>query len=88
LNYLHKEFDAKQGDIVYVELDKQANIKLIDSLNYQNYRNGLNYRYYGGLAKITPAKIPVPYQGHWHVVIDLGGYSGTVRALIKIIKRV
>ena len=35
----------------------------------------------------SPIDLVVPYTGHWHTVIDLGGGSGTIRHSISIIKR-
>ncbi len=37
------------------------------------------YRYDGGHARQSPAKLQVLDSSHWHVAIDLGGYSGTIR---------
>jgi len=83
MKYLHNEFDLKQGDHVEVTLDKQANVMLLDSSNYQNYRQGRRYKYYGGLAKQSPITLQPPHPGHWHVVVDLGGHAGAVRASIQ-----
>ena len=85
MNYLHYEFNLSHGDVVEVRLDKQANVRLLDNLNYQKYRAGQPYRFYGGRATRSPAHIHPPHSGHWHVVIDLGGYTGTVNASVKII---
>jgi hypothetical protein len=85
MNYLHYEFDAGPNNVIEVTIDKQANVRIMDSINYQNYRVGQRYSYYGGLAKVSPVNMRPPYQGHWHLVIDLGGYAGTVRASMRII---
>lgn len=85
MNYLHWEFDAGPKNIIEVTLDKQANVLLLDILNYQKYRNGQQYRYYGGLATVSPAKITPPHFGHWYLVVDLGGYPGTVRASARVL---
>lgn len=86
MNFLHYEFDLSSGDIVEVTLDKQANVRLLDSANFSQYKNGKQHRYYGGLAKQSPIQIAAPHAGHWHLVIDLGGYGGTVRASAQVIK--
>lgn len=85
MNYLYYELETGPNNIVQVTLDKQANVRLMDYANFQNYRNGRQYRYYGGLATVSPAKIRPPYQGRWYLVIDLGGYAGTVRASVNIL---
>ena len=86
MNYLHYELDVDADDTVLVELDRQANVRLMDSINYQKYRKGQRHQYYGGLATHSPARLQAPHSGHWHVVIDLGGYAGTVRASVQVAK--
>ena len=86
MNYLHYEFDLGSNDTVEVTLDKQANVRLLDATNFALYRSGSKHRYYGGLAKESPVKMSAPHAGHWHVVIDLGGYAGTVRATARVLQ--
>jgi len=85
MNYLHYEFDIGPDKLIQITLDKQANARLLDNSNYQNYRAGQQYRYYGGLIRVSPANLRAPYQGHWHLVIDLGGYPGTITASVQTI---
>lgn len=85
MNYLHYELDVGTNNTIQVTLDKQANVKLMDGINYQNYRSGQRYKYYGGLTRKSPVNLRAPHQGHWHLVIDLGGYAGTVRASVRTI---
>jgi hypothetical protein len=68
-----------------VILDNEANVRLLDGINFQKYRSGQEHKYYGGLAKVSPVNLKPPYGGHWHVVIDLGGYGGTVRAAVQVL---
>lgn len=86
MNFLHSEFDLDSGDVVVVDLDGQANVFLLDSSNFDAYRNGRSYRYYGGLAEKTPVRLMAPSRGHWHLVVDLGGYAGTVKAGVRVEK--
>ena len=86
MNYLHYEFNLSSDDVVEVTLDKQANVRLLDATNYTKYRNGAQHNYYGGLAKESPVRMSAPNAGHWHLVIDLGGYSGTVRASAQVLQ--
>jgi hypothetical protein len=85
MNYLHYEFDLGSDNVVEVRLDKQANVRLLDNSNYQRYRLGQQYNFYGGRATKSPAHLRPPHSGHWHLVIDLGGYAGTVNASVNII---
>lgn len=85
MKFLHYEFDLGLDDAVEVQLDKQANVRLLDGNNYQRYRAGQQHTFYGGLAKASPLVLRPPHSGHWHVVVDLGGYAGTVRASARVI---
>jgi hypothetical protein len=85
MDYLHWEFDASSQNVVFVTLDKQANVRLLDSINYSRFRSGMSHQYHGGLAKVSPLRLPVPHGGHWHVVVDLGGFAGSVRASVQVV---
>lgn len=87
MNYLHHEFDANPEDVIEVTLDRAANVQLLDASNFENYKDGRKYHYYGGYAKESPVRLSVPRSGHWHVVIDLGGGAGTVRASARIMSK-
>lgn len=86
MNYLHNDFHLGVDDVVEVTLDRQANVRLLDDPNYERYLRGEQHTYTGGLAKVSPVHLAPPQPGHWHVVIDLGGYSGSVRASVTVIK--
>lgn len=76
---------VSSGKIVEVTLTKAANVKLMDSSNFANYKNGKRHRYYGGYVKQSPFKIPVPHSAHWYVTIDLGGYAGSLRHGVQVL---
>lgn len=82
MNFLHYELQLGPGEAVQVTLDKQANVRLLDDLNFQRYQRGEQHTYHGGLSKTSPVHLRPPHPGHWHLVIDLGGYAGTVRASV------
>jgi hypothetical protein len=86
MNYLHYEFNVGPDEIVEVTLDRQANVRFLDDANFALYRSGEKHRYYGGLAKSSPVLLEPPRPGHWHVVVDLGGYAGQVRASALVLK--
>jgi len=83
MNFLHYDLDLSHGDVVEVTLDKQANVLLLDDTNFSNYKRGAHHTYYGGLAKQSPVRLAAPRAGHWNLVIDLGGYPGSVRASVQ-----
>ena len=85
MKYLHKEAYLDPEDVVLVTLDRQANVMLLDDINYSAYRSRRSFRYYGGLAEVSPCRLSPPHGGHWHVVVNLGGYAGSVRVGIRIL---
>ena len=85
MNFLQYEVEAGPNNTIQVTLDKQANVRLLDSINFQKYRSGQEHKYYGGLAKASPVNLKPPFKGHWYVVIDLGGFGGTVRASVQVL---
>jgi hypothetical protein len=86
MNHLQQEMDLTTGDVVEVTLDGRANVMLVDPTNYERYRKGESFRYHGGLAERSPATLVAPHDGRWHVVVDLGGYPGHVRAGIRLLQ--
>lgn len=86
MKFLHAESHLDSGDLAVIELDSQANVMLMDDLNFSSYRSGRSFRYLGGLAKRSPVRLAAPHSGHWNVVVDLGGYSGSVRAGISFVR--
>jgi hypothetical protein len=77
----------QQGAVVQVTLAHRANVQLLDTLNFQRYRSGQSYDYVGGEQLRSPARLTVPRTGHWHVAIDLGGASGTIRSSVSVLPR-
>ena len=76
------------GDVVEVKMaGSAANVRLLDSTNYQNYRSGRKHRYYGGLFKRSPAHIAIPHSGTWYVVVDMQGLRGTTRSSVRVIPK-
>lgn len=76
----------KGGEIVEVTLSgSAANVRLLDSSNFQSYRSGRRHTYYGGHATRSPVRLQVPRAGHWHVTVDLGGYGGRVESGIRVL---
>jgi len=83
MDFLKYEFDASPDDVIQVHLDKRANVRLMDQENFQKYRSRQQHKYYGGYATTSPVRLRPPHSGHWYVVIDLGGYAGTVKASVE-----
>ena len=85
----YQKYDLGQlvgSEIVEVTLKgNSANVLLMDTFNFQKYQNGQQYKYYGGYITQSSYKIKVPCSGRWFIIIDLGGYSGSVSSSIKIL---
>ena len=62
-----------------------ANVRLMDSSNFNSYKAGRQHRYHGGLVRKSPVRLQVPRSGTWHVAVDMQGLRGTVRSSIRVI---
>lgn len=75
------------GEAVEVVLEgKAANVHLMDSANLQLYRYGQKFNCIGGSSKDSPVLLEIPSAGHWYVVVDLAGESGTVSSSVRILE--
>jgi len=75
-----------QGQRVQVTLSgNAANVRLMDSSNYQSYKSGRSHRYAGGLITKSPVVLGVPSSGHWYVTVDLNGLRGTVSSSVQVL---
>jgi len=74
----------KKGSAVVVNLRNQANVQLMASGDYNSYKAGRRYQYYGGRVTRSPFRMTVPSDGHWMVAVDLGGYSGRISASVAV----
>ena len=85
MNFLHTDVWPGPDEAIVVTLDGQANVMLLDDANFSYYRRGHSFSYRGGWATKSPVRLVPPHQGHWHVVVDLGGRAGTVRAGVQVV---
>lgn len=86
MKFIHHDLRAlKAGQVVSVSLSgNAANVKLMDSFNFSNYKNGKRHNYYGGHMTSSKTSLKVPSSGHWHLTVDLGGYPGTVNSNVQV----
>ena len=76
----------KRGQQVKVSLTGNvANVRLMDSSNYNSYRNGRSHRYSGGLVTKSPVVLGVPSSGHWYVTVDMQGLRGSTNASVQVL---
>lgn len=74
------------GEIVEIILKgNAANVRLMDSSDFQSYRSGRRHRYLGGHAKQSPVRLQIPRSGHWYVAVDMGGYKGKVSSSVRML---
>lgn len=87
MNFTHYDLgNLDKGRVVEITLQgNAANVQLLDSSNFNNYRNGRKYRYIGGLAKQSPVRLQTTHSSHWHIAIDLRGMGGNVRCSIRVL---
>lgn len=85
MRYAFKDLgEQPAGTEITVRLEgSAANVVLLDPYNYSCYRAGLSFRYAGGVFHRSPARLTVPRDGRWHLVVDCGGYRGRVRAQVE-----
>lgn len=86
MQFIHNDLgQRKSGEIVEISLTSSANVRLMNSSDFNSYKNGRRYRYIGGLAKQSPLRLQIPNSGHWHVAVDMQGLRGSTRASVRIL---
>lgn len=86
VQFIHFDLGHKQRDeVVEVTLTSGANVRLMGSSDFANYKAARKHRYYGGLAQKSPIRIPIPSTGRWHVAVDMQGLRGSTRASIRVL---
>lgn len=58
---------------VEVHLQHAADVFLVDSYNFQKYKSGQRFKYYGGYFNRTPVHITVEGTGRWYLIVKGGG---------------
>lgn len=76
--------NCQKGERIQIVLSgNAANVRLMDSSNFNNYKNGRKHSYYGGLITRSPVTFGIPSSGHWHITVDLQGLRGSVKTRIQ-----
>ncbi|MEN9796426.1 MAG: hypothetical protein RL653_122 [Pseudomonadota bacterium] len=76
-----------QNDTIRVDLDTAMNVFAVNLFNYELYKQGRSFNYYGGQARKSPVFLNPP-MGSYYVVIDNGGDSlGYARAGVQVLRR-
>jgi Domain of unknown function (DUF1883) len=70
MNFVHWTFNAQAGNTVVMNIDRQANVFLVDDVNFSAFRRGGTFNYYGALQKYRVVRLTVPRSGQWHLVLQ------------------
>lgn len=84
-SYFDLKEQSKDTSVVVRLAGSSANVILLDRTNFASYRAGRPFLYEGGFRRRSPVRLTVPEDGHWYVVVDLGGYRGRVRAHVEVV---
>ena len=89
MQFVHHDLGHRtSGEIVEITLSgSAANVRLMNSTDFNSYRNGHRHRYIGGLARQSPVRLQIPSSGHWHVAVDMQGLRGRVQTSSRILPR-
>jgi hypothetical protein len=86
MDFLHANLGhRRRGDVVEVTLTRGANVRVLDSTNFQRFKRGGQHTGYGGLARTSPTRVVIPRSGSWYLVIDMQGLRGSTRASHRVI---
>lgn len=86
MRFLHYTVRSGPDTIIQVNIDHRANIRLMDELNFHKYKLKKNYSFAGGLYDPPRAELRPSRQGEWHIVVDLEGLDGDVRAFVDLLR--
>lgn len=86
MNFLQFDLgNRKRGEIIEIHLTNGANVRLMTSSEFSNYKGGRQHRYIGGLATRSPVRLQIPSSGYWYVVVDMQGLQGSTKASVRTI---
>lgn len=84
MNFLQFDLGIRQrGEVIEVTLTAAANVRLMMSSEFSNYKNSRRHQYIGGLAKQSPIRLQIPSSGHWYVAVDMQGLRGNTHASVR-----
>ena len=86
MQFIHTDLGNRhRGEIVEATLTRAANVRLMNTSNFNNYKNRRRHTSYGGLAKRSPINIQIPSSGRWHLVVDMQGLRGSTKASVRVL---
>lgn len=87
MQFIHNDLGYRSGGerVQFSLSGNSANCRLMDSSNFNSYRNGHQHRFYGGRATKSPVTLAIPHPGHWYAVVDMQGLGGRVNASFRVL---
>ena len=74
---------CSRGDVWRVELDRAANVFLVDSSNFSAFKGNRNFTHFGGgLIQRSPHDFVIPRSGRWYLVAHTWGLRDAARISI------
>ncbi|MHA7970817.1 DUF1883 domain-containing protein [Rhizobium sp. CAU 1783] len=77
--------EQRAGAIIEVTLSAVNNVRLMNAGNFQRFKEALDFKYVGGVAKKSPVKLVIPEPGHWHLIVDMEGHHGLADSSVKML---
>jgi len=77
--------EQRAGTIIDVTLNAVNNVRLMTAVNFQRFKEKLDYKYVGGTAKKSPSRMVIPENGHWHLIVDEEGHGGLAGSSVKVV---
>lgn len=87
MTFLHWKIPGTTGDIVRIQTNGPAYVRMLDALNFEYYRRGSKFEGLGGWSDRLDVDFSLPYKGTFHVVVDLGGQAGELKATCDISRK-
>ncbi len=86
MNYLHWKIDAPaQGATVVVTLKGvESDVLILDRMNFDRFRRGNSFQYFGGHYKRSPARLRIPSAGEWYAVV-IPSLGGKIEASVQVL---
>lgn len=86
MKFIYNDLGQRRaGEVVEVTLTNGANVRLMSSSDYSNYKSGRRHHYIGGLAKRSPVRLQIPRSGHWYVTVDTQGLRNGTKASFRVL---